>query len=146
MNTIQRRYPQVYKATDQLLLKPETLEVGLQDFTISIKSKLDLFYITNPSLTQEIIPSSAPSRSSSTAASSLPVQSVPLLGDALEKVKEVTQCGYLGKGLTAWEEVEFDDGRGENSKAPSSVKCWPKVVLTFSYIPVHQPNSSPLRC
>lgn len=42
MNAIQRRYPQVYKSTDRLLLKPETIEVGLRDFMISIKSESNL--------------------------------------------------------------------------------------------------------
>jgi choline dehydrogenase-like flavoprotein len=45
LNAIQRRYPQVYKTDDRLLLKPETIGVGLQDFMISIKSKRSLFDI-----------------------------------------------------------------------------------------------------
>ena len=43
LNAIQRRYPQVYKTDDRLLLKPETIGVGLRDFMISIKSK-DCFF------------------------------------------------------------------------------------------------------
>jgi len=43
LNAIQRRYPQVYKTNDRLLLKPETIGVGLRDFMISIKSKVSLF-------------------------------------------------------------------------------------------------------
>ena len=43
LNAIQRRYPQVYKCNDRLLLKPETISVGLRDFMISIKSKASLF-------------------------------------------------------------------------------------------------------
>lgn len=43
LNAIQRRYPQVYKTDDRLLLKPETIGVGLRDFMISIKSKVSLF-------------------------------------------------------------------------------------------------------
>ena len=38
LNAIQRRYPQVYQSQDRLLLKPETIDVGLRDFMISIKS------------------------------------------------------------------------------------------------------------
>ena len=38
LNAIQRRYPQVYKSDDRLLLKPETIGIGLRDFMISIKS------------------------------------------------------------------------------------------------------------
>lgn len=39
LNAVQRRYPQIYKSNDRLLLKPETIEVGLRDFMISIKSE-----------------------------------------------------------------------------------------------------------
>ena len=35
---MQRRYPQIYKSNDRLLLKPETIEVELRDFMISVKS------------------------------------------------------------------------------------------------------------
>ena len=52
LNAIQRRYPQVYKSNDRLLLKPETIGVGLRDFMISIKSNF-LYSWTEPiSLTQ----------------------------------------------------------------------------------------------
>lgn len=39
LNAVQRRYPQIYKTNDRLLLKPETIEVELRDFMIAIKSK-----------------------------------------------------------------------------------------------------------
>jgi ATPase family AAA domain-containing protein 2 len=39
LNAVQRRYPQIYKSNDRLLLKPESIEVGLRDFMISIKSQ-----------------------------------------------------------------------------------------------------------
>jgi hypothetical protein len=35
---VQRRYPQIYKSNDRLLLKPETIDVKLRDFMISVKS------------------------------------------------------------------------------------------------------------
>lgn len=44
LNAVQRRYPQIYKSNDRLLLKPETIEVGLRDFMISIKSELYSFH------------------------------------------------------------------------------------------------------
>jgi SpoVK/Ycf46/Vps4 family AAA+-type ATPase len=44
LNAIQRRYPQVYKSNDRLLLKPETIGVGLRDFMISIKSNYFPFW------------------------------------------------------------------------------------------------------
>jgi SpoVK/Ycf46/Vps4 family AAA+-type ATPase len=38
LNAVQRRYPQIYKSNDRLLLKPESIEVELRDFMISVKS------------------------------------------------------------------------------------------------------------
>lgn len=38
LNAVQRRYPQIYKSNDRLLLKPETINVELRDFMISVKS------------------------------------------------------------------------------------------------------------
>ena len=40
MNAVQRRYPQIYKSSEWLLLAPESIGVGLRDFMISVKSKL----------------------------------------------------------------------------------------------------------
>ncbi|KAJ3738978.1 P-loop containing nucleoside triphosphate hydrolase protein [Lentinula detonsa] len=37
LNAIQRKYPQIYKSNDRLLLKPETISVGLRDFMVAIK-------------------------------------------------------------------------------------------------------------
>ena len=39
MNAIQRKYPQIYKTKDRLLLKPDEIRVGLRDFMLSIKSE-----------------------------------------------------------------------------------------------------------
>ena len=116
LNAIQRRYPQVYKTNDRLLLKPETIGVGLRDFMIAIKSKVSLFDICGynkliPFLV-ELVPSSA--RSSSSAATPLPPQFVPILSDALEKVKGVIKRVLpLEKKLSALEEAEFEDDGGE---------------------------------
>jgi hypothetical protein len=38
LNAIQRRYPQIYKTNDRLLLEPESISVQAKDFMISIKS------------------------------------------------------------------------------------------------------------
>ncbi|KAF4602613.1 hypothetical protein EYR40_005828 [Pleurotus pulmonarius] len=93
LNAVQRRYPQIYKSTDRLLLAPETIEVQLRDFMISIK---------------KIVPSSA--RSSVSAATPLPSQFVPLLSDTLEKVKNViNRVLPVEKKRTALEEAEFED-------------------------------------
>lgn len=58
------------------------------------------------------MPSSA--RSSSSAATPLPVQFVPLLEDTLEKVKQVVhRVMPVEKKLSALEEAEFEDEGGE---------------------------------
>ena len=60
----------------------------------------------------ELVPSSA--RSSTSAATPLPTQFVPVLSDALEKVKAVIQRVLpLEKKLSALEEAEFEDDGGE---------------------------------
>ncbi|TFK28597.1 AAA-domain-containing protein [Coprinopsis marcescibilis] len=98
LNAIQRRYPQVYKSNDRLLLKPETIDVGLRDFMISIK---------------KIVPSSA--RSSTSAATTLPPQFEPLLGDTLEQVKAtIERVMPIEKKLSALEEAEFEEVGGED--------------------------------
>lgn len=38
LNAVQRRYPQIYRSNDRLLLKPETIGVQARDFMISVKS------------------------------------------------------------------------------------------------------------
>ena len=60
----------------------------------------------------ELVPSSA--RSSSSAATPLPIQFVPLLEDTLEKVKQVVhRVMPVEKKLSALEEAEFEDEGGE---------------------------------
>lgn len=39
LNAIQRRYPQIYKTNDRLLLEPESISVQAKDFMISVKSE-----------------------------------------------------------------------------------------------------------
>ena len=39
LDAVQRMYPQIYKSVDQLLLKQETIDVQVRDFTISVHSK-----------------------------------------------------------------------------------------------------------
>ncbi|KAI0029808.1 hypothetical protein K488DRAFT_55566 [Vararia minispora EC-137] len=93
LNAVQRRYPQIYKSNDRLLLKPETIGVELRDFMISVK---------------KIVPSSA--RSSASVASPLPVQLEPLLADHLERVKAaLDRLMPPNKKRTALEEAEWED-------------------------------------
>ncbi|KAF8075816.1 AAA-domain-containing protein [Lyophyllum atratum] len=97
LNAVQRRYPQIYKTNERLLLNPETIGVGLRDFMISIK---------------KLVPSSA--RSTSSAATPLPPQFVPLLNDSLERIKTVIgRVLPMEKKLTALEEAMFEDDDGE---------------------------------
>ncbi|KAI0301883.1 hypothetical protein B0F90DRAFT_1839015 [Multifurca ochricompacta] len=93
LNAVQRRYPQIYKSNDRLLLKPETIEVELRDFMISVK---------------KLVPSS--SRSSASVASPLPTQLMPLLSETLDKVKAVIdKVMPVSKKRTALEEAEWED-------------------------------------
>ncbi|KAJ7618497.1 AAA-domain-containing protein [Roridomyces roridus] len=122
LNAVQRRYPQIYKTAERLLLKPDTIEVGLRDFMISIK---------------KIVPAAA--RSSSSVAAPLPQQLTPLLGDALERVKAAISLVLpMDKKLSALEEAEFEDPGGESGalerelmmQAMSSMRVYrPRVVL-----------------
>ncbi|EIN04309.1 AAA-domain-containing protein [Punctularia strigosozonata HHB-11173 SS5] len=99
LNSVQRRYPQIYKSTDRLLLKPETIGVELRDFMIAVK---------------KLVPSSA--RSASTAAAPLPTQLVPLLEDALERAKGVVdKVMPVSKKRTALEEAEWEDESQEGA-------------------------------
>ncbi|KAF7301025.1 AAA-domain-containing protein [Mycena indigotica] len=122
LNAVQRRYPQIYKTSERLLLKPDTIEVGLRDFMISIK---------------KLVPSAA--RSSSSVATPLPQQLVPLLGDPLERVKSaIAMVLPVDKKLSALEEAEFEDVGGEagaleremTMQSMASLRLYrPRVVL-----------------
>ncbi|KAI0915549.1 hypothetical protein AcV5_003736 [Taiwanofungus camphoratus] len=93
LNAVQRRYPQIYKSNERLLLKPETIGVELRDFMIALK---------------KFVPSSA--RSVSSSASPLPAQLVPLLQDPLDKIKDVIgKVLPVNKKRTALEEAEWED-------------------------------------
>ncbi|KAI6033449.1 AAA-domain-containing protein [Pisolithus microcarpus] len=98
LNAIQRRYPQIYQSNDRLLLKPESIGVTLRDFMIAIP---------------KLVPSSA--RSTSTSASPLPNHLVPLLGDALDRVKSAIDrvLPVSKKKRSALEEAEWEDRNGE---------------------------------
>lgn len=93
LNAVQRRYPQIYKTSERLVVKPETIQVELRDFMISVK---------------KIVPSSA--RSASSTAAPLPAQLVPLLQDAMDRVKEaIARVLPVSKKRSALEEAEYED-------------------------------------
>ena len=93
LNAVQRRYPQIYKSTEKLLIKPETINVIAKDFMISIK---------------KMVPSSE--RSSSSGSAPLPTHVEPLLRQPLAEIQNlVAQALPQKKRLTALEEAEFED-------------------------------------
>lgn len=97
LNAVQRRYPQIYKSNEKLVIKPETINVTAKDFMISVK---------------KMVPSSE--RSASSGAAPLPTNVEPLLRQPLDELKNV-----LGdilpqkKQLTALEEAEFEDAEDD---------------------------------
>ncbi|KAK7439387.1 TAT-binding protein-like protein 7, AAA ATPase [Stygiomarasmius scandens] len=119
LNAVQRKYPQIYKSNDRLLLQPDSISVGLRDFMISIK---------------RLVPSSA--RSSSSAATPLPAQFVPLLSETVEKIKEmIARVLPLEKKLTALEEAEFEDYDGEEGALEREM-----TLQSMETLRVHRPR------
>ena len=97
LNAVQRRYPQIYKTNEKLLIKPETISISAKDFMISIK---------------KIIPSSE--RSVSSGAAPLPKSIEPLLREPLQEIKNLlAEVLPQKKQLTALEEAEFEDAEGD---------------------------------
>lgn len=93
LNAVQRRYPQIYKSQEKLLIDPKTIEVIPKDFMISLK---------------KMVPSSE--RSASSGASPLPESVEPLLRkplDLLERI--VAEIVPLQKKTTALEEAQYED-------------------------------------
>ncbi|WPK23616.1 hypothetical protein PUMCH_000857 [Australozyma saopauloensis] len=70
LNSIQRKYPQIYLSTDKLMVNPSKVHVVAKDFIRAV---------------EKIIPSSA--RSTSTGSSPLPQRLQPLLQDSLDKIQ-----------------------------------------------------------
>ncbi|KAF5392492.1 hypothetical protein D9757_002326 [Collybiopsis confluens] len=119
LNAIQRKYPQIYKSNDRLLLKPEEISIGLRDFMISIK---------------KLVPSSA--RSSASAATPLPSQFVPLLAESLEKAKAlIGKILPMEKRLTALEEAEFEDYDGEEGALEREM-----TLQSMEILRIHRPR------
>lgn len=96
LNAVQRRYPQIYKSSQKLLIDPKTIEVTPKDFMISIK---------------KIVPSSE--RSTSSGATPLPKSVEPLLRDRFVEIKHIlANILPQSKRLTALEEAEFEEHHG----------------------------------
>ena len=93
LNAVQRRYPQIYKANEKLLIDPKTIEVTPKDFMISVK---------------RMVPSSE--RSASSGASPLPATIEPLLRVQLSELKNrLADVLPQQKKVTALEEAQYED-------------------------------------
>ncbi|CAG8376137.1 unnamed protein product [Penicillium salamii] len=99
INAVQRRYPQIYKSDQKLIIDPKTIDVAPKDFMLAIK---------------KLVPSSE--RSTSSGATALPPNIEPLLRSPLSEIKTLlSQILPQRKKLTALEEAQFeepDDGEG----------------------------------
>ena len=97
LNAVQRRYPQIYKSNEKLIIQPETISVTARDFMISV---------------QKMVPSSE--RSSSSGAAPLPTNVEPLLRRPFADLKNViADILPQKKRLTALEEAEFEDAEDD---------------------------------
>ncbi|PGG99412.1 hypothetical protein AJ79_08528 [Helicocarpus griseus UAMH5409] len=93
LNAVQRRYPQIYRSNEKLLIDPKKIEVSPKDFMISIK---------------KMVPSSE--RSASSGASPLPPVVEPLLRHPLREIKQIlAEILPQKKRLTALEEAQFEE-------------------------------------
>lgn len=93
LNAVQRRYPQIYKSKEKLLIDPKTIQVAPKDFMISIK---------------KMTPSSE--RSASSGASPLPPAVAPLLSRSLTEIQNlIGEILPQKKKTTALEEAMYED-------------------------------------
>ena len=97
LNAVQRRYPQIYKSDQKLIIDPSSISIGPKDFMISIKN---------------MIPSSE--RSASSGAAPLSAMLEPLLRDTLQDITNlVANILPVPKRLTALQEAQFEEPEGE---------------------------------
>ena len=107
LNAIQRRYPQIYRTSDRLLLDHGSIHVQAKDFMLSVN---------------KITPSSA--RSTSSVAAQLPEHLVPLLASSLGRLKSAVDLVLPRHKLTtALEEAEFVDEIGDDLEKHMLVQC-----------------------
>ena len=106
LNAVQRRYPQIYKSNEKLLIKPETINITARDFMISVKN---------------MVPSSE--RSASSGAAPLPPSIEPLLRDALLGIKALlADILPLKSKLNALEEAQYEDAVGDHTMEMEAMK------------------------
>ena len=93
LNAVQRRYPQIYRSNEKLIIDPTTITVTPKDFMISIK---------------KMVPSSE--RSISSGAAPLPPTIAPLLDDILSELQQrLTDILPRKKTTTALDEALYED-------------------------------------
>ncbi|PLW20174.1 hypothetical protein PCASD_17518 [Puccinia coronata f. sp. avenae] len=116
LNAVQRKYPQIYKTSDRLVIDPSSIDVAPRDFTIAQK---------------HLVPST--SRSTANIASPLPAHLKPLLERSFDQVKE-----HLDKILPSvkkpnmLEEAEYEDDEGGFEKE--------KTMQTFETLRIFRPR------
>lgn len=92
LNSIQRTYPQIYSASEKLIVDPSKIKIHVTDFSISMK---------------KMIPSSE--RSASSGAAPLPKAVEPLLRDQFAAIERTLQIILpRKKKITALEEALFE--------------------------------------
>jgi SpoVK/Ycf46/Vps4 family AAA+-type ATPase len=93
LNAVQRRYPQIYKSNEKLLIDPTSIDITAKDFMISVK---------------KIVPSSE--RSASSGAAPLAPHIEPLLRKPFMEIKNIlAEALPERKKVTALEEAQFED-------------------------------------
>lgn len=99
LNAVQRRYPQIYKSDQKLVIDPKSISVSPKDFMLAIK---------------KMVPSSE--RSTSSGASPLPKTVEPLLRRPLAEIeKQLSEILPQQKRLTALEEAQFEEPEASGS-------------------------------
>lgn len=132
---MQRKYPQIYKTTDRLLIKPEDIDVVARDFIISAKSKLASGlhrFITLTASLLDLIPSTA--RSTSSLASALPPHLEPLLRANFDRaIASLAKVMPEVKKINVLEEAQYEplgDGGFEQER----------ITQTFEKLRVFRPR------
>lgn len=97
LNSIQRKYPQIYLSSDKLQVHPSKVKVIAKDFMRAV---------------EKIVPSSA--RSTSTGSAPLPERLQPLLQESFDKITEklkdlMPDAVTHGKKLSSLEEAKYLD-------------------------------------
>ncbi|KAH3679953.1 hypothetical protein WICMUC_000696 [Wickerhamomyces mucosus] len=93
LNSIQRRYPQIYETNDKLKIDPSTISVSARDFMKAL---------------DKIVPSSA--RSLSSGSAPIPEHLESLLNNPLKSITtKLDKLGLRAKKLTTLEEAKFID-------------------------------------